>query len=173
MREERNSTHPSRTGHRPALASCRHLCLVLFPLLCRAAGCWIQSPLCPVTLLQGWTMGRRASGLSCSGKCFPKCQFICVCPAGRARPEPCLTAPSTCRKTWQGRHCHVFSQPITLGKPHSFTHWSLHSGCEALWEELLPASHNLLRYKTAVRKVLLMAVTTPRRHLRNLRVVFP
>lgn len=54
MRKEKNSTHPSTTGHRPALASCRHLWVVLFPLLCRAAGCWIQSPLCPVMLLQSW-----------------------------------------------------------------------------------------------------------------------
>lgn len=173
MREQRNSTHPSRTDHRPALASCRHLWVVLFPSPCRAAGCWIQSCLCPVMLLQCCAMGRRTSGLGYSGKCFPKCEFTYVCPAGRARPELCLTVPSTRRETWQGRHCYVFPKPITSGKRPSFTHFLLHSGCEAPWEGLLPASHNLLIYKDAVRKVLLVAVTTPRRHLGNLCVVFP
>lgn len=54
MRGKRKTAHPSRTGHRPALPSCRHLWVVLFPSLCTGAGCLIWSLLCPVMLLQGW-----------------------------------------------------------------------------------------------------------------------
>lgn len=130
MREQRSSTHPSRQGHRPALASCGHRWALFFPLLCRAAGCLDLVPSVPDCVTAGSRHVPVGGAVLCRGEKseWPGLQWGSASPGvsssacdllAGTRPDRCLAAwlpPITSGKSWQGRSCCVPPKLVTAGK---------------------------------------------------------
>lgn len=85
---------------------------------------WIQSPPCLIMLLQDqgtslcvgqYRAGGRRVAWAAAGKRFPRCEFICVQPAG-TRPGWCLTPPPHPWGELAGEELPCFSQTGHCGK---------------------------------------------------------